>query len=212
MQKSHENIHTIFVDQLTHDTSLSSDFSIQDFFDNEIFDVIPWLGKVFKVYKGVISISDRILLFKLTKFLQELKNNELSFEDKIKFQDKINSNPKLQDKIGLHLLDLINKIDDDGKTLILVKLFKFLALELITYDEFTSLSYGVIQTRLQYINALLYEEHFNDYDKHNYIKSQLMHTGLITFKSAKPSWGDVKVGIQFELADLGLKFRALMNR
>jgi len=178
-----------------------AELGVDKFLDNDFFQSIPFLKIVYSIYKGSINISDRLLFFKVTKFLYSLKNHNIPFEKRIKFLDKMNSSPAFKKRVSYDLLNILNKIDELDKIELITKVFRYCMLDLITYDEFTRCAYGINSAFMNDIKAFIKMN--EEKETFNAVKQNLIHTGFVKIKTGN-TWNDVG-RIYYEITDLGTK-------
>ncbi|WP_111672807.1 hypothetical protein [Algoriphagus litoralis] len=104
--------------------------------NNEAISQIPIIGTLRSLYKITNSISDRIFIQKILKFLREL--HTLSFEEKEKMKRKIEKDKK--NNIGENLLEIVNKIDNNNKFKIIGQIFRSYINEEIDFENLLRLS------------------------------------------------------------------------
>lgn len=155
-------------------TSELIEIPLDNFISDENVKDIPVVGTIAKILNIGFSISDKIFIKKLTRFLNELNGLDKSFIMKeIKY---IDDSKKYNYKIGEKLLEIIERIDSDGKPEIIGRLFKnFLSKELTQY-EFLKLA-DIVEKTFYYDLILLRECNDNKF----YIKldKELQNFGLV---------------------------------
>ncbi|GAB5522841.1 MAG: hypothetical protein Roseis2KO_07130 [Roseivirga sp.] len=108
--------------------------ALDSIMENEILEAIPVLGSVHKSFKIGHSISDALLLRKLKTFLDELDNQ--STEEKKEMIYEIENQKGYADKIGLQLIEFLNRCDDHDKPQLIAVLFKAYIMSKIDLDRF----------------------------------------------------------------------------
>lgn len=114
-------------------TSLA-EVPLDSYFDNEIISKIPVLKTFIDIYNLGTSISDKIFANKLIHFLNELHN--ISSESILKEIQYIDDSEKYNHKVGEKIIEIINRIDSDGKPEIIGRLFRNFIDKKIEYSIF----------------------------------------------------------------------------
>lgn len=116
------------------------EFTIDQLLDESLLKDIPIVGWVFKAKQVYSSISDKIFLAKLSRFLLNLSDITPEEKEKLKkiFEDK-----NQRAKIGTNLLLLLDKISNLEKLEIMAKIFIAYVANKITFEEFLSLGNAV---------------------------------------------------------------------
>jgi hypothetical protein len=102
--------------------------------DNGIIRDIPFLGTLFGIGKGILSISDKLFTKKLILFIYELK--EISHSEREAQISKIQRDSEHQDYIGEKILMIIDKCNDSKKATWIGKLFLHCLKNEISYKDF----------------------------------------------------------------------------
>lgn len=110
------------------------EITLDSIVDNESINQIPIIGTLRSIYKISNSVSDYLFIQKLLKFINEL--GLLSDEQKESMKNRIQSDSKYRDKVGDHLLEIINKIDDTDKPRLIAILFRAYIDEKIDLQKF----------------------------------------------------------------------------
>ncbi len=189
------------------------EITIDSVVNNEAINQIPIIGTLRSLYKITTSVSDYLFIQKLLKFFQEL--GEISGEEKENMKKKIQSDTKYRNKVGDHLLEIINKIDDTDKPKLIAKLFRAYIDNKIDLNEFFKYS--------QIINKSFLPDLFNI---NKYLSgetvtieesSSLLSLGLIEVKT-KTQTKNIRLGsigmnnqIEFILNPVGKKLFSLIN-
>jgi len=114
---------------------------LDSFLKSGIGKDIPIIGTLVKLSEFGLNISDYMFIKKLQKFCSQLSKE--SDEQRESFFEKINSNPKLQEKVNENLLLLISASDDIDKPTLIGKIFGSYLKQEITYDLFMKFSTSV---------------------------------------------------------------------
>ncbi len=100
---------------------------------NQAFDSIPFLSTANKLRNVYASIQDMLLMDKVNAFLNEFSN--VSSEDRIKFSDKMESDPVYGQKTGEFIISAVDRLDFKFKSKLLARICKFYAYEHISKNE-----------------------------------------------------------------------------
>lgn len=115
--------------------------------ESEIFDEIPLLGSLNKIGKAASSISNILFLRQLERFMRST-NEKTTQDQRIKFAEKLKSQPRKLEEFYEQLLLRIDKIDDITKPFIFSKIYVSLISERILEDDFQGLCHALISSRL----------------------------------------------------------------
>lgn len=115
-----------------------TEFSIDKTLDEGLLKDIPWVGWIFKAKKTYITLSDRILLSKIVKFLISL--GDIPQGKKEEFSNKIKNDKKFREKVGSTLFIILDKLDDLEKPFILSQIFTSYLKGYISFNDFHRLS------------------------------------------------------------------------
>ncbi len=181
-----------------------AEFTIDQLLDDNILKDIPWVGWIFKAKSTYSSLSDRILLSKIVRFLFTLQ--KIKADDRSKFVNEIQNDPEKKKKVGSKLLVLIDKIDDFHKADILACVFDHYITGDITYLEFTRLAQAIEQTHIEDIYSLISSKGPN--------YRNLLNSGLALFVTkinAPTTYGSIEINIPLELSHAGRKLALIMN-
>lgn len=178
--------------------------------DDGIVKDIPVIRSLYSIYKTTISLRDRALIKKLLIFLSSLKS--LLPEKKQKFKERINKDDKFKQKVGEHLLLILERLDDMGKPFLVANAFHAFLEELIDYETFQRLASAIDRS---FFLDLKYLETVNDYKRlssHSIIN--LVNSGILEWESMT-SINLAAVNNKYQLSDLGklmLKFVLKISR
>ncbi|MCI5107908.1 MAG: hypothetical protein MRY76_14455 [Pseudomonadales bacterium] len=128
------------------------EFSIDQVLDDSVLKDIPFVGWIAKGLSVSQSISDRIFHHKILRFLYALE--DVSSGDKEKFQQKMDSDSDYRDRVGEHLILLLNRIDSLEKTKYLAICFDHLISGHIDYQYFVDLSNVIERSMLSDLKEL----------------------------------------------------------
>jgi hypothetical protein len=141
--------------------------------NEDLLRYVPLLGTAYKVACLGKSISDRIFLCKLQRFVGSIAT--ISSEERAAFMKRLDGNPEQLRKVGETIVLAINKLDDMEKPELLGKIFRAYVRGVITNDQFRRLTAAVdaalVSDLLQFgITG----------SKDNPVLKNLMGTGLTT--------------------------------
>jgi len=118
-----------------------SELAIDAILEDGVIRDIPVLGSLVGLVRGGISIRDRIYAKKILRFLLEFKDIP---REEIQAQiDKLTTNPKERQRLGEHLLLLLDRLNDMEKSALLAKAFLAFLEERINREEFQGLAHAI---------------------------------------------------------------------
>ncbi len=170
-------VETIKSSELQSVTMDVAEIAIDGILDEGIIKDIPFVGSIYSFGKGIVNISDRLLLKKLMLFIYEIK--DLKPEEREKQIQKIQTSSKYKSSIGEKLLMIIHKTNDSEKSSLIGKLFLHCLKNEITYSEFIRCT-DIINN----IDVVLLKEIINS--EHTEIpieqEDELVSSGMFAFK------------------------------
>lgn len=122
---------------LTKITTSLAEIPLDSYLDNDVLSKIPILKTVVDIYNLGNSVNDKIFSNKLIHFLNELDN--ISPELILKELRYIDDSEKYNHNVGEKIIEIISRIDSDGKPKIVGRLFKNFIIKNIEYHEFLKL-------------------------------------------------------------------------
>lgn len=146
------------------------EFSIDLLTKNEILKEIPVVGLIVKSALIGSSISDRLLLKKIERFLH--KFNEISNREKEKVIWKIRLDKEQKEQIGENILFLIDRYADKYKPEFLASIFGLFIEQKITQDEFIRLGNAIDLSFSPDLNLFLQDPNNTD------VLKRLIRSGL----------------------------------
>lgn len=180
-----------------------AEFTIDQLLEDGILKDIPWVGWIFKAKSVYTSISDRILLTKILKFLVSLKN--ISYKEKQNFIREIEINKKFRNKVGAKLLLVIDRMNDYDKVDILSIVFSAYLNNEIDYNIFSQIAQAIENCFISDFKALAKNE--------IYSLENLQRCGLARYKTTfntVPTYDQMKITIPMELSELGEKVQEIL--
>ena len=136
---------------LTEITPEILETSLDAILDNEVLKDIPMVGLVFKSFGLYQKISEAFFLKKLLTFLHRV--NEISFEERLNFVNKLESNDNTK-RAGEKLLITLNRLDDIDKSSMIGNLLKHTILGKISYEDFSLLSHMIDNSYVNDLNKI----------------------------------------------------------
>lgn len=189
------------------------EITLDNIINNEALNQIPIIGTLRNVYKIANSVSDYLFIQKLLQFLKELGN--VSYSEREKVRIKIEEEERFGYKVGLHLLEIINKIDDSEKPVVIAKLFKAYIEEKIDIQKFFKYSSIINKSFLPDLKKL--NEISNGQTISIEDSSSLLGLGLLEVKT-KTQMNNISLGsiggnnqIEFKLNGIGKELHELMK-
>jgi hypothetical protein len=173
--------------------SLSEDGLVKD---------IPVIGTIAKVYSVGATVKGKIFERKIIKFLINLE--EISEEKRVDFVRRITTDDKHSQKVGEHLIVLLDRMDDMNKPAYLAKLLAAYIENNIDYEMFLRLSSIIDKAFLPDLGKL------HNYKKHQYggwITTSLENLGLVYLSvvdgGSYDEDGNPTGGNRYYISDLG---------
>lgn len=151
--------------------------SLDTFISDETIKDIPIIGTITKLLSIGGSINDRIFTGKLIHFLKELDGLDEDFI--LKEIQYIDDSKKYNHKVGEKIIEIISRIDSDGKPEIVGRLFRNFIDKKIKYQEF--LKFVDIVEKIFYYDLILLEECDND-NFYIDLDEELYNLGLVDGK------------------------------
>ncbi|UFH32636.1 hypothetical protein LNP04_02670 [Chryseobacterium sp. C-71] len=131
-----------------------AEISLDSFTDDGIIKDVPIIGTIIKLLNIGNTISDRIFTDKLIHFLKEIDNLDQEFILKeIRYIDDSGNHTR---KVGEKILEIINRIDSDGKPQIIGRLFRNFINKQFSYFDFLKLA-DIVEKSFYYDLILLKE-------------------------------------------------------
>ncbi|WP_010241520.1 hypothetical protein [Clostridium arbusti] len=158
--------------------------ALDNFLQDRILKEIPFVKTVIALFKTGKSIRDYLLMEKLCAFLTNIEDIP---QDKInKFINKL-ENEKNITKIGIKILQIIDRLDDTRKAELIGKLFKVLLDEEINSSQYFRLCYIIDKCYYDDIFQLKYIDEDGSITSHNKqidneILENLFSNGLLSSK------------------------------
>lgn len=118
-----------------------SEVAIDSILEDGVIRDIPVIGSLVGLARGTISIRDRIYAKKILRFLLEFK--DIPTEEIQSRIDKLATDPKERQRLGEHLLLLLDRLNDMGKPALLSKAFLAFLEQRINRVEFQGLAHAI---------------------------------------------------------------------
>jgi hypothetical protein len=175
----------------------------QDLVEGVLKDV-PIVGIIVKIVRAGHSVSEELLLRKLTRFLAGL--SELSVEDRKKLLDRYPDKSEEQRVLGENLLLALQRLDDIHKPAILARFFAAYIKSKIDYLTFTRLARALEKFNIELLPNLrwFYKREGPSVATSEEIIHELSLAGLITV-SLEDS-GTIAGSAGYRYSDLGKTF------
>ncbi len=129
-----------------------AEFAIDQVLDAGLIKDIPFVGWLAKGYSAYTSVSDRILLNKILRFLGQL--NSLNSPEKEAFVSKMRKDPAYARKVGEHILMALNRIDDPYKAELIAACFDHFLTGDLTFDDLAELTQLIDRLLVSDLKAL----------------------------------------------------------
>ena len=113
---------------------------------------IPFFNTIYNIYQSGVAMQQHLFIKKIEIFLRELSN--VSSEERLKFVEWMDQNPKQKGEFGETLLLLIDRADSLEKPSILARLLRHHILGNISYDNAMRLSSIVDRVYIAILNHL----------------------------------------------------------
>lgn len=192
-------------------TALSKDMGevvLDTFLDNDILKSIPVFNVLHSAVKIGSKIKDGIFAKKVYRFLFELK--DVSQEERERFIEKVEADPKYQTKVGEKVVQLLDKADDYAKASMMGRLMRAAIKNELEYDVFLRLAFVLNQIfapDVYLLRDLEQKRGLKQVDVESLIGTGLINTKATTKKVAEPGtmvrrYKDVPI-LKYEVNDLG---------
>lgn len=172
---------------------------------------LPYISSLFKLGKVAINYMDYRFVRKLHFFLEQSEN--LEPEKKEKFINSLSE--KDYKRINAMLTHLLYSAEEDGKALLMGKIYRSRLLEEIEDEMMLRLCSVVNKAFLTDLNHL--EEYIEDNNNYNYVRDNLFALGLLrdmggTYQNDKGEWIGLGFGPSiFRLNDVGRELLRIKN-
>ena len=180
-----EKLSESFIESIiTKDKSLDlitdlTDFSIKNVLDSPLKD-FPIIKHIVGITKFGMSIRDNFLIKKILLFLKETEKIEQVKKEK--FKRKIESDRKYGNKVGEHLVIILDRYDHLTKAKYLAKVFSAYLDEKITYEDLLRLSFSIEKAFISDLNNLKLYYDKNLEETEDYKLQNLYQCGLVSFR------------------------------
>ena len=161
------------VNDFNNSIVLSQKDLISDYFEigidyilkNELFREIPIIKTIIGGIETTISIRDRKLLNNLITFIRELNSGDINNNKLIKYQERLNKNPKYAEQELGRFLVILDQTIEKEKVILLGKIFKAYINEIINWDEvveFIEITNGLFIYDIKLLN-IMWKKEYNNY-------------------------------------------------
>ncbi len=163
-----------------------AEIPLDTYFDNDIISKVPILKTLVDIYNLGSSVNDKIFANKLIHFLNELDGLDSDFI--LKEIQYIDDSEKYNHNVGEKILEIVSRIDSDGKPKVIGRLFRNFIDKKIEYSEFLKLTY--IVEKIFYNDLILLKECKNgkfyvDLDKELYNLDLVTGKGIGSFDATE---------------------------
>jgi uncharacterized protein (UPF0335 family) len=178
--------------------------SLDHLFHNPILQLLPIIKDVYNLALLIKSISDRIFIEKLSRFLFEI--DKLSSDQKEKFLETYGEDTKSLQRIGEILILLIDKLDDMEKTEMAGKAFCSFVRGEISFEHFQRIGMVLNNTLLCDLKSFCRGNPLTDRDF--FIKIEM--TGLVTKRmNLTTAIGETVKVDTLEITEIGRIFQTI---
>lgn len=195
-------IQSIASSEIKNITEDYCELGLDEMLDEGILKDIPVFGTLTKLYSVGATIHGKILEKKILKFLYEL--DKISFEKRTCFVEKLKRDRKFEQRVGEHLLLILERLDDMNKPQILARIFSALINKKIDYEMFVRLSSVVDKTLISDLNKL---RDFQQSQFASFSATSLQNVGLVFRSLNAPSEfdenGNQTKGSLYAITELG---------
>jgi hypothetical protein len=174
-----------------------TEFGIDQLLEDGLLKDIPWVGWIIKCKSVYTSISDRILLAKIARFLFALHSH--SWEQRNEILERITSTDDRR-KIGEQVLIALEKTDALEKADLLGKVFSYYVRGLLSEVEHSRLVDAVIKCHTSDLKWFFHPTPYINYEP-DY--ERLLSSGLARFKdqqNVETRFDNSIMKVEFELS------------
>lgn len=168
---------------------------------NDFVKDIPFIGNVLKVYKAVVDSRDKLLMAKISRFIEELSSVQPEVKEAL--IEKMKNHPDEAKKVGEVVLFAIDKASDLEKPEIIAKIFLAYISDQITCSDLRRITEAVNQAFVDDLKTLINVDSIPDKSQEAYLR-YLVSTGLTEVVPGKTfrEGGE----LYFEITEFGHKF------
>lgn len=168
---------------------------------------IPIIGTIARVIGAGANVRDMLFARKLLRFLKGL--DQVSERERRKFREKAEGNPEFRQRLGEHLVLLLERLDDMMKPDLVARVFREYLTGSLPYEDFLALSLAVDRCLLS--DLAFIQEAVTEY--HPAVGTRLSACGLIEQHSVAPAVeGPGGPGnYRYRPTDLGIKLSRIRS-
>lgn len=145
--KIESSITTVIKDEKLQDVSKElAETGLDLILEDGVLKDIPIVGTIVGLIKASSSISDALFAKKIFRFLLCL--TEVPTQKRVEEIEKIEKSSKYQLKVGEKLLFILDKCDDNEKSMYLGKMFASFLRQEISYEDFLRAAHSINSTFL----------------------------------------------------------------
>jgi hypothetical protein len=116
--------------------------NFDELIESDIIKIIPVLRAINTLHKGILGIRDRFFIRKVVLFINQY-NSGLSTPEIQKFVSDVLTDEKFRERVNEKILILLDRFEDEFKSLILAELLKSWIKKKIDWNTFERLAYSV---------------------------------------------------------------------
>lgn len=209
-----ELISVVTQSELMSSVSDYAELALDAMLEDGVLQDIPVFGTIINLGKATFTISDRLVIKKIGKFLLPL--NDIPADKRKKFAEDLEDDQKRKE-VGEKVILILDKQDDFVKAELVGEVFRLLILEEINKDDFNMLCHGITVSSLFDLKCLPYlEEHgFDTTISDTSQGSALTAAGLAAMEVKVPQTigavGSAQMGVSFNVNHLGTILSNIMR-
>lgn len=173
--------------------------------DDSLLKEIPIIGTIYNFSKTVSSISDKLFLKKILRFLMGL--NDIPEADIRSFRNKLNDDANFKKKVGDKLLFIIDRCEDDEKAIIISKIFSAYITKKIDYDDFLKLAKAIESLSIVELNHFITAKYWDFSSDSKLISEGLLWQELI---AGDPKEDNLQFVIHVSISTLGEELKEIL--
>ena len=174
---------------------------------NGLLREIPLIGVAVKLADASRSVSDRILLAKLIRFVRGL--GDVSDAERTQFSYELKRDPEHRERVGQVILLAVDHCDDIEKAEVLARILRALVRKRIDVANFRRLISAVSSAHIQDLRELLDASNPSNADR-SALHQRLLPSGLARVSSSLTGFNFdssfSSVSIRLQLSELGEQF------
>jgi hypothetical protein len=190
---------------ITDSVARWTDLAINELWDNELVQKIPFLGEAVSAVRLGLGISERIFLNKVQRFVEQA--GDLSEEEKEKIAEELEEEKKSRLKWGEAVLTVIDQSDSSVKIDYVAWAVVAFARGDLSAQELRELCHAINVTQVDKLVAFAENSPLSKED-------ELVHTGLVesSLPPTPTTSGAVRVRPKYKPTRLGRLLRGIVKR